>query len=62
MLGWVPEPEMAVSKPNMPYPTPLAYDGPKISASDIQYSFGYGKPSAGMLTSTGGGKSFGVYG
>lgn len=49
-------------RPSAPYPTPADYAGPKLSISDMTYTFGYGKLSAGTLTSTGGGKSFGVLG
>ena len=48
--------------PEEPIPTPDDYKGPKLSISDMTYSFGYGKLSAGGLSSTTGGKSFGVLG
>ena len=60
-LGFADDP-VKPSKPNMPFPVPKEYKGPKISSLDAHYTFGYGKPSAGMLSSEKGGKSFGVYG
>lgn len=48
--------------PNVPMPTPLEYSGPILSIKEMTYNFGYGKLSAGSLSSELGGKSFGVYG
>ena len=49
-------------RPEAPIPTPAEYSGPKLSISDMTYTLGYGKLSAGGLSSASGGKSFGVLG
>jgi hypothetical protein len=40
----------------------MDYAGPILSIDQMTYNFGYGKLSAGSLSSELGGKSFGVYG
>ena len=49
------------ARPNPPE-VPPPYLGPQLSATDSYYNFGYGKLSAGMLSISEGGKSFGVLG